>query len=75
MFELSSRDFMTFKRENLILTLVSHQATSKPPDNESYHLTVSELLITKIMIWSYAYEVVNQGHVDKTAQGFSQNGN
>ena len=36
---------------------------------------MSELLIREIIIWSYSYKVVNQGHVDKTAQGFNQSGN
>ena len=33
MFELSSRAFMPFEGENLILLMVSHQAISIPPDS------------------------------------------
>ena len=32
-------------------------------------MTASKLLIRERMIWLFSYEVVNQGHVDKTAQG------
>ena len=35
-------------------------------------MTVSKLLVKEVVILLYACEVVNQGHVDKTAQSFNR---
>ena len=63
MFKLSSRLFMTFHRENLILPVVSHQTTSIP--QESVKVANKR---DNDMVMLYAYGMVSRGHVDKTAQ-------
>ena len=59
---------MTLERENLIPPLVSHQATSIPPDS----VRAANKGENDVVIF---FKVVNQGHVDKTAQGFNKSGN
>ena len=48
--------------------MVSHQTLI-------YRMAESKLLMKETMIWFYAFEAVNKGRVDITAQGFNQSGN
>ena len=68
MLELPSRLFMPFQQENQIQPMVSHQKMSIPHDSGK---DASERDNDVVI----CLKMVNQGHVDKTAQGFNQSQN